>query len=53
VLPSPRPARRLHTDEVLHDLGRYLVVRVFDGLEQAAEWLEAESSASSAFVLPV
>ena len=52
VLPSPSPTRRLHTDEVLRDLEQYLVVRVFENLDQAAEWLKAESGASSAFVLP-
>lgn len=47
VLPSPSPVRRLHTDEVLHDLEQYLVVGVFGDLESAAQWLASEQPASA------
>ncbi|MDO7845079.1 hypothetical protein Q5H92_01830 [Hymenobacter sp. M29] len=48
VLPSSSQARRLHTEEVLRDLEHYLVVRVFDDLEKAANWLKTESAAAPA-----
>lgn len=51
VLPNSSPIRRLHTDEVLRDLEQYLIVRVWEDLEQAADWLKAEGGASSAFAL--
>ena len=48
VLPNSSPLRRLHTDEVLHDLEQYLVVRVFAELEEAATWLKQEQGALAA-----
>ena len=44
VLPSPSPTRRLHTEEVLRDLEHYLIVRLFTGLEEAANWLKTEQA---------
>lgn len=41
VLPSPNPARRLHTEDVLRDLGHYMKVAVFENLDSAAAWLQS------------
>ena len=42
VLPNPHAARRLHTDDVLRILRQHLTVGVFDDLERAADWLQAQ-----------
>jgi NhaA family Na+:H+ antiporter len=48
VLPNSHPARRLHTDDVLHALRRYLTVGVFEDLDQAADWLRLQEGGLSA-----
>ncbi|GAB3576863.1 hypothetical protein [Hymenobacter daeguensis] len=48
VLPNANPARRLHTDEVLSALRRYVTVGVFDDLDQAADWLHVQEGGPSA-----
>ena len=47
VLPSPSPARRLHTEDVLRDLGHYVKVAVFEDLEGAADWLRTAGPADA------
>ncbi|TGE17369.1 hypothetical protein [Hymenobacter elongatus] len=41
ALPTPDPARRLHTEIVLNGLCRHLEVAVFEDLDQASAWLTA------------
>ena len=48
VLPSHNPTRRLHTEDVLRDLGHYVKVAVFEELEAAANWLKVEHTATPA-----
>ncbi|MBJ6107661.1 hypothetical protein JAO73_01465 [Hymenobacter sp. BT523] len=47
VLPSLHPTRRLHTEDVLRDLGHYVKVAVFDKLEEAANWLKDSPTAAA------
>lgn len=39
VMLSPHPERRLHTEDVLRDLRRYVTAAVFEDLDEAATWL--------------
>lgn len=48
VLPNPSPLRRLHTEAVLRNLGRYVQVAVFEELEAAAQWLQQAGPAPAA-----
>lgn len=48
VLPNAHPARRLHTNDVLYNLRRYVTVGVFDDLDQAADWLHLQAGGHSA-----
>ncbi|MBG8556291.1 hypothetical protein [Hymenobacter guriensis] len=45
VLPQDDPARRLHTDHVLHQLRELVHAATFTDLEQAAAWLHSEGQA--------
>lgn len=42
ALPSPDPQRRLHTKEVVQALRRHAQVAIFDDINAATAWLEAE-----------
>ncbi|WP_460550236.1 hypothetical protein [Hymenobacter daeguensis] len=46
VLPNPSPVRRLHTEDVLRELGHYVSVTVFESLEEAAASLQSGQNLS-------
>lgn len=48
VLPAPNPAHRLHTPPVVEELRQHIAVNLFQDLDHADSWLQAQQLSSPA-----